>query len=494
MTAFFRTVKFRLTLWYALILTVFLALFAFWMRSELSRALYRDADSSLFKQAVAIDDSLSVYWRDLAEKGQEKEDVLFPAAGSAGDTAKHGRVANLIKEWERSEQLLGRSDLIVRILCVNKSLVISNLKGWEREVIFPDFERDSSFMEQGRSYQTIHFRKKPVRLYYHRVDVRKHPLFVIEAGYPLQDVQATLARLDFIMIIWIPVAVAAAGVAGWFLARRTLRPIDLMIENARQITAAHLKGRLGRSHAGDELDRLAGTLNEMMDRIALSTKTVQEFSADVSHELKTPLAIIRGEIDLALRKSRTPEALVETLRVIEGEVNGLIRLVDDLLLLMRSDSNQLQFEKKRVSLREVLEYVARRFGERAHEKQVDMKVAPSPDLEIEGDEIYLKRLFSNLVDNAIKFTPQGGGVELKLEKHGALARVEVLDNGMGIDPSMREKVFSRFYRTDQARTHEGAGLGLAIAKVICDAHRGNLHIDSRAPHGTVVLVDLPLPA
>jgi len=490
MISFLRSVKFRLTLWYALILTVFLSLFALVMRSELSRVLHRDADLMLEKQAVTLGNSLESYWTSIPEERRQRDLHLFETDFFKDDKARLETAAR-IKDWEKSEQHLGRSNLVIRILFLDKSIVISNLKGWEREMIFPDFERDSLFMEQGSSYQTVHFREQPVRLYYAMFKISGRPAFVIQTGYPLHEIESTLTRLDVIMALWIPFAVLAAGVAGWFLARRFLLPIDVMIEKARPITAAHLKTRLPRSGTGDELDRLAATLNEMMDRIALSTSTVQAFSADVSHELKTPLAIIRGEIDLALRKKRSPEDLVKTLRVIEEEVNGLIRLVDDLLLLMRSDSNQLRFEKKLLSLGEILEYVVRRFQDRAREKGISLGLSGALEIGLEGDEVYLKRLFSNLVDNAIKFTPEKGWVRITAEPAKGRLCVRVSDSGMGIEEDMIEKVFSRFYRTNQARTHEGAGLGLAIARAICTAHHGTLRLESRPQQGAVAIVELP---
>jgi len=347
-------------------------------------------------------------------------------------------------------------------------------------------------METGESFQTIHFQNKPIRLYYHAVRQGGRPLFIIQCGTSIQEVESALQRLALIIWIIIPGAVAAACFAGWFLARRSLRPIDHMIGEARQITAAYLKGRLPRSHAGDELDRLAETLNEMMDRIEKTTQAIQDFSSDISHELKTPLAIIRGEVDLALRRPRSPEALTETLRVVEGEVTELIRLVDDLLLLVRSDAKQLRFEKIKVLLHEILKQVTDRFEDRIQEKGIHFSSSFKEGVEVEGDPIYLKRLFSNLLDNAIKFTPPNGHVAMKLDVQEGQAAIEVSDTGIGIEYEMQEKVFSRFYRTDKARSQEGAGLGLNIAKAIGDAHSGSINIDSRPNEGTRVTVSLPL--
>lgn len=472
----FKSVKLRLTLWYSVVLTVLLSIFAFLMYAELSRALYRDVDKNLLFEAESFVESLQPY------VGKATQGVLLPEV----------RLMEAVKEWEKKTRRISRSHLMVRFAGLDRSFLVSNLKKWEREIIFPDFERDSIFMETGQSFQTIHFMGKPVRLYYHLARFKDHPLFVIQCGAPIFELKSTLQRLSFIILISIPGAVAAACAAGWFLAKRSFQPVNVMIREARQITAAYLKGRLPRTQTGDEVDRLAETLNEMMDRIESSTRAMQEFSSNVSHELKTPLAIMRGEIDLALRKSRTPEALVETLRVIGGEVNELIRLVDDLMLLVRSDARQLRFEMKKISLRETLEQVVGRFQDRAKAKEIQLSGALKKDAEIVGDPVYIKRLFSNLIDNAIKFTPERGRVSLTLHSENGLATVEVQDTGIGIESELQTKVFSRFYRTDQARSHEGSGLGLNIAKAICDAHGGTIQLQSEPHHGTRVTVQLPL--
>jgi heavy metal sensor kinase len=487
---FLRSVKFRLTLWYAFILTFLLSLFSFLLHAELARALNRDVDQRLFYEAKNLENSLKIHLKDYSDDQIPASEKLRTSISSPVRTPE--KLRKSITEWEKSIKGLRRSTQMVRIQGLDHSLYLSNLTGWERDIIFPDFERDSAFMESGRSFQTIHFQKKPIRLYYHLVEIKKELLLVIQCGTSLHEVQSALQRLAFIILISIPGAVAAACIAGWFLVKRSFRPVDLMIREARNITAAYLKGRLPRTSVGDELDRLAETLNEMMDRIEASTRAVQDFSSDISHELRTPLAIIRGEIDLALRRPRAPEALIQTLRVIEGEVNELIRLVDDLILLVRSDAKQLRFEIRMVSLDELLAQVCDRFEQKSREKKIDFKSEVQPDVFVKGDELYLKRLFSNLVDNAIKFTPEGGSIRVLLRSDRKHALVEVEDTGMGIEAELQTKVFSRFYRTDQARSHEGSGLGLNIAKAISDAHQGSIRIHSNPGKGTLVSVSLPI--
>lgn len=488
----FRSVKFRLTLWYAFILAVLLSIFAFMMYAELKRVLYRDMDYNLSQETGRLEEAVRSDLETVFKKILKPSKTPEEAAPFSISAEVQSLIAQELIRWEKKSRRIERSALIVRIVALNRLPILSNLLGWQREIIFPDFERNSRFAEKGNSFETIHFHRKPIRLYYQLVRVEGRPLFIIQSGVSIQEVKNTLERLAFIIWISIPGAVGAACGAGWFLAKRSLSPIDSMIREARQITAAYLKGRLPRTHTQDELDRLAETLNEMLDRLESSTKAIQDFSSDISHELKTPLAIIRGEIDLALRRSRSSEALVETLRVIEGEVNELIRLVDDLLLLVRSDAKQLRFEKKEVLLGALLKQCGERYKERALEKKLDFTINAAQDVRLQGDEIYLKRLFSNLLDNAIKFTPYGGRVSLTLAVSEGQVVVEILDTGIGIEEEMQAKVFFRFFRTDQARSHEGSGLGLNIAKAIAEAHQGTISILSQPQKGTCVMVRFPL--
>jgi len=418
----------------------------------------------------------------------EKGTLAFPAEFQA-------EVSKSIREWEKKQRRITRSLFLVRVLGLNRSLIVTNLGGWEKDILFPDYERDSVLMEKGDSYQTIHFQKNPIRLFYHLVRFQGRPFFIIQIAKPLYEIKKTLTRLGLIILVIIPLGVVLACLAGWFLAKRFLSPVDQMIQQARKITAAYLKSRLPRTHTQDELDRLAETLNEMIDRLEASTRAVQEFSSNVSHEFKTPLAIIRGEIDLALRRARSQEDLQQTIGVISEEVNGLIRLVDDLMLLVRNDAKQLILQNKNLAIVPVLEQVLKLCHERARQAGIELVIEVSAQAEVMGDEIYLKRLFTNLLDNAIKFTEASGKVTVRTEMSGpAKVGVSVADTGTGIDPHLLEHLGTRFYRADQARSKEGAGLGLSIVKAICSAHRGTVRFESLPGKGTRVFVELPVSA
>jgi heavy metal sensor kinase len=487
-----RSFKSRLTLGYALMMTVFLGGFSFLMYAELSRALYRDVERSMHGEAQNIEEGIGASFRER----RDPKFAVFPKVekGTLAFTPEfQSEITRAIREWEKKQRRITRSLFLVRLLGLDRSMIGSNLGGWERDILFPDYERDSALMEKGDSYQTIYFQKNPIRLYYHLVRFQGRPLLVIQIAKPLYEIKKTLTRLGFIIAVIIPIGVALACVAGWFLAKRFLSPVDQMIQQARKITAAYLKSRLPRTFTHDELDRLAETLNEMIDRLEASTRAVQEFSSNVSHEFKTPLAIIRGEIDLALRRTRSQEDLQRTIDVINEEVNGLIRLVDDLMFLVRNDAKQMILREKKLLLAPVLEQVLKLYQERARQGEMELILESSDDAVVFGDEIYLKRLFTNLVDNAIKFTEPKGKVTVRVGKTGAgKVTVSIQDTGIGIDPQTLENLGTRFYRADQARSKEGAGLGLSIVKAICDAHHGSLRLESTPNRGTIVFVDLPL--
>ena len=488
----FRSFKSRLTFGYAFMMTVFLAGFSLLMYVELSRALYRDVERSMHEEAQSIEGGIGTFFQErrdpklLAPPKIEKGTLAFSAEFQT-------EVTKTIREWEKKQRRVTRSLFLVRIIGLDRSLVGSNLGGWERDILFPDYERDSVLMEKGDSYQTIHFEKNPIRLYYHLVRFRGRPFFIVQIAKPLYEIEKTLTRLRLIIAVIIPLGVALACFAGWILAKRFLSPVDRMIQQARKITAAYLKSRLPRTFTQDELDRLAETLNEMMDRLEASTRAVQEFSSNVSHEFKTPLAIIRGEIDLALRRARSQEDLQRTIGVISEEVNGLIRLVDDLMFLVRNDAKQLSLQKKNLSLGPILEQVLKLYQERASQAGIELGLEAPIDTRVFGDEIYLKRLFTNLLDNAIKFTEPNGKVLVHIGISGpGRVTVRVEDTGIGIDSETLEKIGTRFCRADQARSKEGAGLGLSIVKAICDAHQGILRFESLPSQGTRAFIELPL--
>jgi two-component system OmpR family sensor kinase len=317
---------------------------------------------------------------------------------------------------------------------------------------------------------------------------------VIQVGMSRENLVKTLRRFLWVMAGIFPIALLLSGGGGWVLARKALKPVDQMTETARRISAEHLNRQVQGSGAGDELDRLAQTLNDMLGRLNVAFQEVRQFSADASHELQTPLTILKGEIEVGLRSPRRPEEYQAILRSALEETDRIARLVEGLLLLSRSDAGVLRMDRRPLNLKNLIEEVIREIQPLAGSRSVKLRAGAMEFAQVQGDPDQLRRLLRNLADNGIKYTPPGGSVEISLRIDGKWANLQVSDTGMGIAEEDREKVFRRFYRASAARTQNesGAGLGLAIAQSIVEAHGGRIQVQSAVGQGSLFIVSLPL--
>jgi heavy metal sensor kinase len=278
---------------------------------------------------------------------------------------------------------------------------------------------------------------------------------------------------------------------GYFLARRALAPVDAMVEAARRIEAEDLTQRIPAGASEDELDRLATVINDMLARLERSFGAVRRFSSDAAHELRTPLTILKGEIELALRSPEPGAEIRRTLASCLEEVDRLNSLMEDLLLLARMESNALSSRPAPVNLAEVLEDAAPALRELSAKAGNTCIISTAAPLWTQGYEALLFRLIFNLAENAIKYTPPGGRIEVTLGVEGGAAVMEVKDNGPGIAPEAQEHIFERFYRGDPAREGSGTGLGLALVQSIVQLHLGEIRLESTPGAGSTFRVRLP---
>lgn len=317
---------------------------------------------------------------------------------------------------------------------------------------------------------------------------------VLEVGQSEEDLSQALRSLLLVLALAYPVTLAAASAGGAFLAGRALSPIDRLTRLARRITADDLSARLDLNLPNDEVGRLARTLDEMIARLDEAFRRQRQFTADASHELRSPLTAIKGQVGLVRSKRRDEETYRKVLGVVEDEVDQMVRMVDSLLTLARADAGQISISPEPVDLRELTESVAEQMRPLADGKGVAVAVESGPSVVIDGDETLLIRLLLNLLSNAIKFTPDGGRVDLgcKIEEHRAILWVR--DTGIGIAREHLGRIFDRFYRIDTARTdsEEGTGLGLSICQWIAHAHGGSIEVASEVGRGTTFTVSLPV--
>ncbi len=317
---------------------------------------------------------------------------------------------------------------------------------------------------------------------------------LIQVGMSLQSVTETRVRFLLIMGGLLPVALLLAGIGGWLLARRALQPVVRMTEAAQRIGAEHLTERVEETGTGDELDQLAKTLNQMLSRLDAAFSQIRQFSASASHELQTPLTILKGELEVALRSPRSPEEYRAALHSSLEEVDRIAQLVEGLLLLSRAEAGVLKMDQQPVDLAQLMEEVHSRLKVLADSRSVALRLGPTEPLSILGDREHLRRLLLNLTDNAIKYTGPGGSVALSLQGNEKWASVLIADTGIGIPGEEQEKIFRPFYRTDEARSQaeNGTGLGLCIARSIAAAHGGAIQVESTPGEGSTFRVLIPL--
>jgi len=316
---------------------------------------------------------------------------------------------------------------------------------------------------------------------------------LIQVGMSRESLYATQRRFLLVMAAVLPIALVLAGGGGWMLARRALKPVDRMAEAARRISAEHLTGRLEATGAGDELDKLAQTLNEMLGRLDAAFREMRQFTADASHELQTPLTILKGEMEVALRSLRSPEEYQRILKSALEEIDRIAHLVEGLLLLARADAGVLRMERRPVDLGQIIEEVSGQARILAEARSINLHLGPVEPVSARGDYAHLRRLLLNLVDNGIKYTLPGGHVTISLQSDGGWASIGVEDTGIGIPPEDQARIFQRFYRSAEARLRGegGVGLGLCIARSIAEAHGGRVELESTPGRGSTFTVFLP---
>lgn len=316
---------------------------------------------------------------------------------------------------------------------------------------------------------------------------------LVQVGMSLENMYKTRRRFLLIMATVLPFALLLAGGGGWLLARRTLKPVDRMTQAARRISGEHLDERLQETGSGDELDRLARTLNDMLGRLDDAFHQMRQFSADASHELQTPLTILKGEMEVALRSPRSPEEYQLVLESGLEEIDRISHLVEGLLLLARADAGVLRMDLRPVELKELLQEIYEQMKVVAEDRSIRFYPSSLETVSVRGDREHLRRLLLNLVDNAIKYTPAAGSVTLSLEHDGQWASVRVSDTGIGLSQNEQERIFTRFYRATEARSHRegGVGLGLCIARSIAEAHGGRIQVESTPGQGSTFTVLLP---
>lgn len=484
----FRSLRLKLTLWYVLILGILLISFSSFLYFTLSRSLYRDVDQKL---------------RSLAELiASEPASPLFKFGfGNIDQTLE----ASLnLKPIGKFIQVLDESGRIGR-----KS---ENLKSIQLPISLYALRNASKGLV---TYETNHsFGNAPLRIITYPVKQQDQVTKIIQVASSLEDVEDALKTLLILLLITVPSVLVIASLGGQFLANKALKPVDRITQTARMITSQNLNQRIQTLKVKDEISRLIDTFNEMISRLDRSFSQIKQFTTDASHELKTPLTILKGEVEVALRKKRLPHEYEEILKSNLEEINRMSKIVEDLLLLSKADIGEIRLKKEDIPFVRFLSELIEQMKILAQPKKIQIELSnhqskDQEEIHIFGDPLRMRELFINLIENGIKYTEEGGRILITLTKEQdgrsgsavgsdkrmeGFAKIVVADTGIGIAKENQEKIFNRFFRVDKARSREqgGSGLGLSICKWIVEAHQGEITVESEPGKGSSFIVRLPL--
>ena len=459
-----RSFRFRLTAWYVALFSLLFVVFSVFLYGLLSKDLRTRLDQSLTSEA----NTASALLED--ELVEEKGDVHMAATEA---------VAGLRLHWSR-----------VAILSGSRLLASSGPVSQQ--------ESDAAVAQAARSASPDLVLALPqlgpngARAATHRLDTLGRD-FLIFSIAPLDSIAADLGVVRRVIFLALPLLLGLAGIGGYLLATHSLAPLNWMAEQAREITGSNLSRRLEIGHAAEELAVLAASFNELLARLDQSFEAMRRFVADASHELRTPIAVIRGEADVALSHDRGAAEYRESLAIVLDESRRLSRLVDDLLNLARADAGRVKLDVHEFYFNELLAECCRSMQTLAAASDITLECRSAGDVQFRGDEALLRRLVINLLDNAIRYTPPGGKVKAELQAGPARVLIRISDTGVGIPLEAAPHVFDRFYRADKSRSRQdgGFGLGLSIVKWIAEAHNGAVELTRNPAPGTTFTVTLP---
>ena len=464
----FKSIRSRLTAWYVTLLAIILILFSVLLNYFLAKRLHESVDNSLTVSATVVATSATMRLGNSPLPGLNQ---LFEQFMNQGNLNKFYRI------YDGSGNVGSRS---------------KNISASQFPLSQPAY---ADALEGKNSYETFTVGgQQPIRVITMPILFEGKLINLVQVGTSLEAVQETLRNLKIFLFTAVPSVLILAALFARFMARRALKPISRIIDTAREIgQGQELSKRIPVLKIKDELGQLALTFNEMMNRLENSFAQMRQFSSDASHELRTPLTVLKGQNELILSKQRKPEEYQEVISSNLEEINYMSKVLEDLFVLSKSDENQVNLDYKPVDLRALVEEVCKHAEILAEEKNIKIIIAFLEPIEIKGDEVRLRQMVWNVLQNGIKYTQQGGELKISLQNEGDFALLTIQDTGIGIPEEDLPLIFNRFYRVDKARTRDegGSGLGLSICRQIAEAHKGKIVVESKLGVGTRFKIRLP---
>lgn len=487
---FYKSIRVKIILWYMVIISLVFFLFSLALYQNLSRTLHDNFDSLLKSRAEGIVTSLGISWE--SEKLKHSLEIRTDEPGEADQTL----FTAFVQRWvaEKSEGPFF-TNVLVHIFDPDGHHIISSRNIPEMSTLRS--EALMSFSQGVSLYDDIRVRISPKSVVPFRmlsipVTENDDLMYIIRIASPLNLLQSMLKNLRFVLFILIPIGIVVSGLVGSLLAKITLAPFSRIIDTIHKITAENIELRLTVPDSKDEIRTLAETFNKMLDRLERSLSSQRQLIEDMAHELRTPLSILKGELEVTLKRNRSIRQYESVLLTSLEEVNKIIKLVEELLLLAWSESDFSALELNPFDVVPVLIESMEDFQTFAKQKKITMHFSSSDRIVIMGDREKLKRVFLNLLDNAVKYTPPSGKIEVEITQENHWGKIIISDTGVGITENEIPHIFERFYRINKLSQTSSFGLGLSIARSIINAHRGRIEVRSQLNEGSIFTIYLPL--
>lgn len=488
----YRSISFEISFLYSLILGVILFVFSGVLYFVLFRTVHRELDRELKTTAVNISSSINSY---LEVRGEEAEPLKFALEKAIADEEKSPRrflfwTSNFEKRWLQQVDSMDLQEYFINFVSITKAS-IARSPNMSEDLI--DLIRESVIpSEDGKpTYKTLTYQDRRIRIINYPFRYKDQDHYYVQVGvYQRPIIDLILTFLISIMIS-IPAILVLTSFIGRLLVKRILGPVEEIAAIARKVSHEDLSARVKTKNNYQEVAYLIDDFNDMINRLEKSFAHIEEFTSHAAHELRTPLTVIKGEAELALLDNRSVEEYRQAMNVTLEEVHRMLRIVDDLLLLSKIDYRPEVFVYERFDfipyIREIMQQTEILVRDKAI--RLDTKIS-GRSAAIKADRVHLRRLFFNVIDNAIKFTPERGRLTIKVSVAREHVQIVISDSGIGIPQSETSKIFDRFYRTSNS-PRGGHGLGLSIAMSLAHMHKGTIRVKSELHQGTSFFITLP---
>jgi len=452
-----RTFRLRLTVFYTLVVVGIVTSFAVGIYLQYRYSLSKTIDSYLMREA--------------------NEEILFEV-----DPKLPSKNTEVIKRF---------GDEYFEVLDNHGQVVITSLNAKNQR--WPlDKELMARTFKGVPQFSSINFRGVNYRVLYFPISGEK----ILRIALSLREIDESMKSLRGLFFLFLPLIILISSGASWFLSGKALAPVVKIKELAGQVRDGRLGKRIEMEAKGKEIEDLVRMFNGMLDGIQESVEAQKRFTAAVSHEVRSPLTSLRGSIEVALRKTRTPEEYEDLLKTNLSDIIRLSKITDNLLFFSKADNNIIELKKQWFDVSHLLETIVERMRYKATSAGITISESYGEGIEMNGDIDLLEQAFSNIVDNALKYTPSGGTVDVTVKSENGRIVVAVIDTGIGIPESEVSQIFERFYRVSKERSRKlgGTGLGLSIAQWVIQAHDGRIDVKSAVGAGSEFVTSFPVPA